>query len=64
MTLEEHLVKISGAKDIQIAALLARVDSLQDQIMKLAGNTPGASPATPDNTVKPNGKAEPVAPPV
>jgi hypothetical protein len=64
MTLEEHLIKITGSKDLQIAALLSQIDILRDQFTKLAGNVPKEAPATPDNAIKPNGKAEPVpAPP-
>jgi hypothetical protein len=63
MTLEEHLVKISGAKDIQIAALLSQIDTLRDQVTKLAAKRPEDEPLRPDSAVKPNGRSEPVAPP-
>jgi len=35
MTTEEHLMKILGGKDIQIASLMAQLDTLRDQIMKV-----------------------------
>ena len=65
MTLEEHLTKITGAKDIQIAALLSQVDSLRDQMTKLVqASQPTTGGTAIDSAVKANGKAEPIpAPP-
>lgn len=63
MTLEEHIAKISGTKDIQIAALLAQIDFLKEQAAKTAAPKPEA-PVGDIWTGKPNGRTEPPAPPV